>query len=241
VRLRREVSSGGDSHGAASKRESRASVTLCAASREPLRAPVVADRLGQLFNKDALIACMLAHAPAFAHVRSLRRDVSAEVALALDGTTLRCALSRDEVTPDGRFGLGWACGCVVSNAAAQAVSGRSDAGNYDENVECIACGKVGRRIGIALTREERDAILADIALSRGKPGLRDKLPVSRKRPATSTLSKTEEKKDVYGDIACQRSVRLRRDEPSAASDVDSQSIVYKSLFMSSKLEANGKS
>jgi Rtf2 RING-finger len=241
VRLRRELSVGGESASAQSLRASRSSVTLCAASRQALCAPVVADRLGQLFNKDALIASMLARAPAFAHVRSLRRDTSAEVVLAADSDddALQCALTRDRVTPDGRFGVGWSCGCVTSNAAVEAVCGNTTAGNSGEDAECVVCGKMGRRIRLGLTREERDAILTIISSEPRKLRGAEKKNQGQKRAAPSSVPGTsEEHKETFRQDQDLRRVRLRQDA-SSSTGPDEQSSVYKSLFVSSNREENG--
>lgn len=49
--------------------------STCSLSAEPLRVPIVADMLGNLFNKEALLAAALSKSlpEAFSHIRSLKR------------------------------------------------------------------------------------------------------------------------------------------------------------------------
>jgi hypothetical protein len=174
VRFRRENGVGGVSAGEGSSGDAsreRASVTECAASRQPLASPIVVDRIGQLYNKDALIACMLARASAFAHVRSLTRDIAPVNAKRLP---LVCGVTRDRVTEQGRYVVGWRCGCVVASRAANVVSG-SGAGGNDSDIGravtggefvCAACGVVGGRVLLGMPGNERDELRAQIMLER---------------------------------------------------------------------------
>ena len=56
--------------------------TTCQLSGERLAPPVVADELGALFNKDALLAALMAHSlpPALAHISSLRHLINLRLA-----------------------------------------------------------------------------------------------------------------------------------------------------------------
>lgn len=154
VRMRAELGGCADAHSlAAARARERASVTLCAASRQRLSPPVVVDRLGQLFNKDALIAAMLDRAKGakFEHVRILSKDAAPV------GDWRICKVTRETVSERGRFIVGWRCGCVVAMKAVEAVRG--------EGV-CVACGEATEVVGLGLTGEERDGIAAAIAEER---------------------------------------------------------------------------
>lgn len=171
VRMRRDMldCSSKETCGKQLARE-RASVTMCAASQQQLRQPVVVDRLGQLFNKDALIACLLARSSAFSHIRSMSRD-TADVNFNADKyARLHCAVTRETVTERGNFGVFWKCGCVVSAAAAEMVSGkpRQKARGNDETLRqtCPACGQTGAFVRLGLTGDERQNLLADILQHR---------------------------------------------------------------------------
>jgi hypothetical protein len=184
----------------------------------------VADRLGQLFNKDALIACMLSRAEAFSHVRSLRRDTSAEVKLSSDGT-LQCVLTREPALPDGRFRLGWACGCVTSAAAAAAVAGDGETHNDDDEGPCVACGTVGRKVKLGMIREEREKVLAAITEARrAKESLKKQ---GRKRRTVDNGD--EEARNGEGEAAVAERKRVRQTQSTATGVLDDT--VYKSLFI----------
>lgn len=144
----------------AGRARARASVTECAVSRAPLAAPVVADRLGQLCNKEALIGVLLARS-GFAHVRRLGRDTVAVAEWRV------CGVTREAVTEEGRFVLGWECGCVVAGRAVDAVRGKGweAAGAAGE---CVACGVRTELVRLGMTGEERDGVL--VALEEAGAG-----------------------------------------------------------------------
>lgn len=149
----------------AGRLRARASVTECAASRQPLAAPVVADRLGQLCNKEALIGVLLARS-GFAHVRRLGRDT-------VDVPEWRtCRVTRETVTEEGRFAVGWACGCVVAGRAVDAVRGKGWEA-ADAEGECVSCGGVTALVRLGMTGDERDGALALLGrASKKKSGKR---------------------------------------------------------------------
>lgn len=156
VRMRAELGGYTDAQALSSARaRERASVSVCAASRQRLAPPVVVDRLGQLFNKDALIAVMLDREGGgggkFEHVRSLGKDAAPV------GDWGFCKVTRETVSERGRFVVGWRCGCVVAMKAVEAVRG--------EGV-CVGCGEATEVVGLGLTGEERDRIAAEIAAER---------------------------------------------------------------------------
>ena len=51
--------------------------TLCALSKQPLQAPIVADKLGYLYNKTAVLEAILEGSlpPEFSHIRKAKRDL----------------------------------------------------------------------------------------------------------------------------------------------------------------------
>ncbi|GAA5923009.1 hypothetical protein JCM3775_006223 [Rhodotorula graminis] len=90
---------------------------FCALSKQPLRAPVVACPLGRMYNKDALIAHLLAPSPAASpygldghqvagHIRSLRDVVTLRLTPnpALDTSSRTAADKDDEATLAGAAG-----------------------------------------------------------------------------------------------------------------------------------------
>eukprot|EP00727_Mastigamoeba_balamuthi_P013511 m51a1_g8783 hypothetical protein (628) ;mRNA; r:199242-205977 len=132
----------------------RARWTLCALSKEPLRDPVVADDLGNLFNKDALLVALVDRSlpAAFGHIRGLAdliavapkapvsQAASAAAAAAAPAKTSKarrgpfprfvCPLTGLEAGSGHRFVLMRGCGCVLSEKALAEVP--SD--------KCLSCG-----------------------------------------------------------------------------------------------------
>lgn len=172
VRMRRQVL------GAAStaRASSRASVTHCALSKQPLHPPhVVVDHAGNLYNKEALLRYVLSrrsrkHSPEFdalAHVRSVKRDTRAVVCTLEDG--LVCPVTRKAVAEGGRFGVGWECGCVTARVSVQGVG--SDAEVEGDEV-CVACEKAGWRVRLGLSLEERGRVLEERRWEKGLKGKR---------------------------------------------------------------------
>eukprot|EP00871_Galdieria_phlegrea_P000046 jgi/Galph1/1041/GphlegSOOS_G5840.1 len=104
----------------------------CAISREPLKPPIVACRLGYLFNKEALIHYLLERkekqkfqepnfiSDPFEHIRNLKDVVNCQASFREDGetgSTLICPITLEEASSKRRFHILWKCGCIVSDAA----------------------------------------------------------------------------------------------------------------------------
>lgn len=107
--------------------------TLCCLSRQPLQPPVVIDRLGQLYNKEALLEYMIRRAKKAAsasehevarHVKSVKADVR-EVTLHANPVReaergdihyfpYACPLTQRVMNGKHKFVCLWPCGCVVS-------------------------------------------------------------------------------------------------------------------------------
>lgn len=163
VRLRNRVLgvSAGNA-GAASVQ--RASVTECALSKARLSPPhVVVDRAGNIYNKESLIAYVLARRSRekgddpdpFAHIQSMKRD-TAPVRFLKGEKQLMCSVTRKVAFVEGRFTIGWKCGCVTAP-----VHGVVGVGGTDENGDekCIACDKKGSRVRIGTTLADRQKVV----------------------------------------------------------------------------------
>ncbi|KAK4523927.1 hypothetical protein GAYE_SCF00G1825 [Galdieria yellowstonensis] len=109
-----------------------ANFKTCAISREPLRPPVVACKLGYLFNKEALIRFLLERktktkqedfsvgVDAFQHIKSLKDVVDCSRSLQGDeikGFRVVCPITLQEASSKRRFYVLWKCGCIVSESA----------------------------------------------------------------------------------------------------------------------------
>jgi len=119
----------------------RARWKVCALSKEPLCEPIVADDLGHLFNKDAVVRALLAHTlPAeLGHIRGLRDLYPARLTrnpATGDVSPFICPVTRNEAGVGGARGrlvLVVPCGCCVSEAAFVEVP-------YSASTVCIVCG-----------------------------------------------------------------------------------------------------
>lgn len=202
VRLRNRIL--GTSSDAARSLASRASVSDCALSKARLSPPhVVVDRAGNLYNKEALLAYILARRTRenastpdpLEHIRSMKRDTTA-VCFLPGESQLMCPVTRKVVFEEGRFSVGWNCGCVT--APVQDVVGI--VGTDEEGDErCIACDRKGIRVRLGAKLADRQKILEE---------LRDK-ESSRKRKKKRKASEDNLVKAVPNDVA-------RDTEPSRA-------------------------
>mmetsp|Transcript_21837 Transcript_21837/g.31666 ORF Transcript_21837/g.31666 Transcript_21837/m.31666 type:complete len:249 (-) Transcript_21837:743-1489(-) len=124
VRVRKEMMRKGSSSVVEKEVTQKDRWTTCAVSRERLKVPVVACRLGYLYNKEALINLILdplrrARMPEFAHVRSLKDMIECKLELVEDGknAVFKCPISLKEATGAIKFALIWGCGHVISEQA----------------------------------------------------------------------------------------------------------------------------
>lgn len=145
----------------------RASVTECTLSKARLSPPhVVVDRAGNLYNKESLIAYILARRSkeegddpdAFAHIQSVKRD-TAPVHFLNGEKQLMCPVTRKVAFTEGGFTIGWKCGCVT--APVHDVVG---VGGTDENGDekCIACDKKGPRVRLGTTVAYRQEVVGEL-------------------------------------------------------------------------------
>eukprot|EP00920_Eleutheroschizon_duboscqi_P036119 GHVT01087345.1.p2 GENE.GHVT01087345.1~~GHVT01087345.1.p2 ORF type:complete len:313 (-),score=92.15 GHVT01087345.1:1437-2375(-) len=90
-------------------------------AQEPLRPPVVACRLGRLYNKERLLDLMVQKKlpPQAAHIKSLKdvTDIKKAQFSSPDGVYMRCPLSRVSLEGSVRSLLFWPCGCVAARRA----------------------------------------------------------------------------------------------------------------------------
>ena len=93
--------------------------TLCAISKEPLRAPIVACKRGLLYNKEQLIKRLLEKKIPyeFRHIHKLSRDtfpVNTPEGTTVIETQLQCAVSQQQHNGINKFFVGSKCGCLLS-------------------------------------------------------------------------------------------------------------------------------
>lgn len=158
---------------------------LCALSGEPLREPVVACALGNLYNKQALLEQLLAKTlPArFRHI-SVLRDVVECHFTTRNGRRI-CPVSLLEFNGGQPFVVLPACGCVVAERSLREVRNAT---------ECLACGAAlasdaAAPIALALA-------LDDAEYERRQRELLDRKTHEKQLRKTKKTEKHERKKAV---------------------------------------------
>lgn len=141
--------------------------TYCALSKRPLASPIVADYLGRLYNKDAMIEWLLKGLEAFGDGEEVLRgrDVSSlkdvagvqfQVSESTPGEESSgngaleqteggerkerwvCPVTRKELGPGVRAVFLVPCGCAFTESAIKETTGHNQEG---EDAECLQCGK----------------------------------------------------------------------------------------------------
>lgn len=111
----------------------------CALSNEPLREPCVIDKLGNVFNKEALVEALLGKKlpKAFSHIKGLKDMINIELSRipgiekVHGGTQFQCPITGLEFNGKYKFIALRACGHVLSAKALKEVKSSS----------CLVCHK----------------------------------------------------------------------------------------------------
>ncbi|GMF19814.1 unnamed protein product [Phytophthora fragariaefolia] len=214
----------------------------CALSSEPLREPVVACRLGNLFTKQTVLEHLLAKSmPArFRHITSLKDVVTCRVTRETDEPDALwcCPVTMAEFNGKQPFVVLFSCGCVLSERALKAVATR----------ECLVCGK---------PFEEQDVVtllLGDEQYEEKQKKLLE-LKAEEKRNKKSKKKEKEEKEsgpnehkrlhkekkskrkaDKLGETGDARLVKIAKDASESISKAKEKSQVFASLFSKDKKE-----
>ena len=111
----------------------RLKMSTCALTNRPLEKPVVACRLGNLYNKAALLESIVSRSlpEPFSYIQSLK-DIVELKSLVLSSGHPMCALT-NKVLDDGstRSVVLWSCGCLLSQKAFDSLS---------DSLNCMRCG-----------------------------------------------------------------------------------------------------
>lgn len=180
TRLRRTLQQNRDISADEAHNRQRSSTTHCALTKVELQPPhVVGDRLGQLYNKEALLRHMILRAERvrtgqctgdsgtdsiLSHIRSVKKDTVTISLRTVDGSGLFvCPITRRTITPEGRFSFGWTCGCVAADSVPV------DTGTINGTQSpCLVCGTRGERIPLGMTLERRQVVRKAIIQKREK-------------------------------------------------------------------------
>ncbi|KAI0567712.1 Replication termination factor 2 [Gracilaria domingensis] len=184
----------------------RASVTHCELSKQPLSPPhIVVDRLGLLYNKDALINYILHRArektaqnDALSHIVRLKRDTARVRFVSEDGVFV-CPVTKRVVSEGGRFTIGWQCGCVTATIE-EAVHHEGTSEQHStlsgDMQTCVACSETGERIPLGLSVEERQKRLRSLLEVRKRQREQKK----KKRAAVSDADPSPPKRAKHSEI-----------------------------------------
>ncbi len=105
---------------------------FCALTKEPLKKPIVGDRLGFLYNKETLIQSLIEKRlpKTFNHINSLKDIKDLNVTFS-DDEKILCPITMILFSGMNSFSFIWKCGCVLSKKALEELSIKNN---------CIHCG-----------------------------------------------------------------------------------------------------
>jgi hypothetical protein len=189
----------------------RAKSKLCALTQEPLDPPVVSCKLGYLYNKEALLNCILKNKlpSEFCHIKSIRNVQ--DVKLEKSGNSIICPVTRIEMNGVNPFKLMWDCGCLLSGKALEEIPSQS----------CLACGKeIGQVVTIGQTKEEQKRLRKSWGIKVSK-----KEGKSEKRQNLEKIEGQESGKEIRKKIKI-----LDDDEIERNIENSKKSEVFQSLF-----------
>ncbi|KAL8435798.1 hypothetical protein ACSSS7_002175 [Eimeria intestinalis] len=100
--------------------------SACALSEEPLKPPLVACRVGRLYNKESVITAMLEKSlpPHMKHVKSLKDLKGLKVEINAATGFPVCPITKADLSSGVRASIIWPCGSLVSNRALDAMTSK---------------------------------------------------------------------------------------------------------------------
>ncbi|EKX73753.1 conserved hypothetical protein [Theileria equi strain WA] len=116
--------------------------SICALSQEPLSIPIVACKLGLLYNKKSVIEYILSKKPksSFEHIKGLKDVKDVKFIISKDNGRFICPILRSEFSGSNRGVFIRKCGCCISEKAFKQFLKDS---NTEEN-GCPNCGSIFR-------------------------------------------------------------------------------------------------
>ncbi|XP_017983960.1 PREDICTED: protein RTF2 homolog [Theobroma cacao] len=152
----------------------------CALSNEPLREPCVIDKLGNIFNKEALVQALLGKKlpKEFRHVKGLKDMVNIKLSVipgkesdAADGATFQCPITGLEFNGKYKFFALKNCGHVVSAKALKEVKSSACLVCHKEFVESDKMVINGNEEEVAVLREMMEEEKAKTVKEKKKRGI----------------------------------------------------------------------
>lgn len=213
----------------------------CALSEEPLREPIVACALGNLYNKQAVLEHLLAKAlPArFQHISSLKDVVTCHFSKQSDSSlSFYCPVTMLEFNGKQPFVVVPSCGCVLSERSLKEV----------QTTECLVCGKsTDNAAPIALVpllddaeyeRRQQEILTRKAQEKQRKKEKRKKPSASTTADSTDTAPQekksSKKRKTETPAAASLPSSKIAQDAASAIEKEKAKSAVFASLFAKDK-------
>ncbi|XVF35539.1 hypothetical protein REPUB_Repub18cG0154500 [Reevesia pubescens] len=152
----------------------------CALSNEPLREPCVIDKLGNIFNKQALVEALLGKKlpKEFRHIKGLKDMVNVKLSMlpgkksdAADGATFQCPITGLEFNGKYKFYALKNCGHVVSSKALKEVKSSACLVCHMEFVESDKVVINGSEEEVTSLREKMEEEKAKTVKEKKKRGI----------------------------------------------------------------------
>lgn len=181
----------------------RTRALYCALSKEPFRKPIVVCRLGNIFNKAAIVSALVEKKlpKCFSYIRSLKDIKEAKALLkseitgkTSEATPIICPITQIEYDGIHKFCIIWNCGCIISERAIKEL-------NKGKITKCINCNKLCTQNDVVYlnpSKEEQDKLRASLASKE-----RNKKATHEEQKTRTTLagarSNPEETKEPKND------------------------------------------
>lgn len=129
-------------------------LTCCTLTNEPFQPPLALDKLGNLYNKEAVLRALIDKKmpTPYSHIHSLK-DIRTAHIMHQQPMHIHCPLTGIEYTPHYNFIAIWKCGCVMSEKALKEIGGEG---------KCPVCNcpycKDSDVISLNMTSEEKDKL-----------------------------------------------------------------------------------
>ncbi|KAE8710475.1 hypothetical protein F3Y22_tig00110321pilonHSYRG00237 [Hibiscus syriacus] len=149
----------------------------CALSYEPLREPCVIDKLGNIFNKEALVEAMLGKKlpKEFRHIKGLKDMINIKLSMipgeksdAVDGAKFQCPITGLEFNGKYKFFALKNCGHIVSAKALKEVKSSACLVCHEEFVESDKMVINGSEEEVVALRERMEEEKAKTTMEKKK-------------------------------------------------------------------------
>lgn len=207
----------------------------CALSNEPLREPCVIDKLGNIFNKEALVEALLGKKlpKEFRHIKGLKDMINIKLSMipgkesdAADGGTFQCPITGLEFNGKYKFFALKNCGHVVSAKALKEVKSSACLVCHKEFVESDKVVINGSEEEVAALRDRMEEEKAKTVREKKKRGI-DVVDGEKSCGKLEGIGKLENGKGLSNG-------GVKKFRAADAAPANATKEVYASIFTSSK-------